>query len=124
MPGSPGRHRRGAAACWGLMLALAGAGCTAADMAPGADPSRAPEVGRAGATSGAAGAVCVVGRPTGEGVECQAFRADAGNLYTLIGDLGGLAGEACVCGHPVELSTCMQGTTIAVTRIGPPEPCP
>jgi hypothetical protein len=124
MPGSPERQGRLAAACLGLMLALAAASCTESDPTPGDGPSRAPEDGRAGATSGAAAAVCVVGRPTGEGVECQAFRADAGNLYTLIGDLGGLAGEACVCGQPVELSTCMQGTTIAVTRIGPPATCP
>jgi hypothetical protein len=123
MPRSPERQGRIAAACCGLMLALAGAGCTEADMGSGEGPARAPEGGRTGVTVGAGEAVCVVGRPTGEGIECQAFRADAGGLYTLIGDLGGLAGEACVCGQPVELSTCMQGTTIAVTRIGPPATC-
>ena len=97
-----------------LMVALAGASCTEVEH-----ESRT----RASATSGAVGEVCLVGRPTEEGVECQAFRAADGDLYTLLGDLAGLAGEVCVCGQPVELSTCMQGTTIAVTRIGPPQTC-
>lgn len=70
--------------------------------------------------------LCLVGRPTAEGVECQAFRTSDGRLYTLIGDLGGLVGDdrVCVCGTPVEMSTCMQGTTISVMRIAPPDTCP
>jgi hypothetical protein len=98
-----------------LMVALAGAGCT-----------ETPDEGRASpaAWSGAADLVCLVGRPTEEGVECQAFRADDGGLYTLLGNLAGLAGDAvCICGRPAEFSTCMQGTTLAVTRIGPPGTC-
>lgn len=94
----------------------------------GCGDAAAPLGARAAASKNADAAsdVCLVGRPTGEGVECQAFRAGDGRLYTLIGDLGSLAGDGdvCICGEPVEMSTCMQGTTVAVTRIGPPDTCP
>lgn len=58
--------------------------------------------------------VCMKGKLTDEGVECQAFRSDAGDLYTLTGDLSGYQNGdvVIVCGLPVENSTCMQGTTI------------
>jgi hypothetical protein len=72
-----------------------------------------------------AGEVCVRGRLTDEGVECQAMRGADGRLYTLAGDLAGLVpgAEACVCGRVAELSTCMQGTTLAISRVGPPALC-
>lgn len=62
---------------------------------------------------------------TDEGVECQAMRGADGRLYTLVGDLAGLAAgaEACVCGRVAELSTCMQGVTLAISRVGPPVLC-
>jgi endonuclease YncB( thermonuclease family) len=63
--------------------------------------------------------VCVVGRRVAGGVECPAFRAIDGTLYTLLGDIGGL-GEgtpACLCGRIARISICMQGTTLAVSRI-------
>ncbi len=64
-------------------------------------------------------AVCVEGKLTGEGVECQALRGDDGKLYTLVGDLGEFrpGDEVSVCGAIPMFSVCMQGTTIAVTRI-------
>lgn len=76
--------------------------------------------------AGAAGEVCVRGRLTDEGVECPALRGADGRLYTLAGRLGGLAlgAEACICGTVAELSTCMQGTTLAITRIAPAADCP
>jgi hypothetical protein len=116
---------RGAAALSVVIASLVGAGCGDAVMAPGG-PSADPRSASGGARAGSASEVCVAGRATGEGVECQAFRTDDGRLYTLIGDLGSLAGDhdVCVCGQPVEMSTCMQGTTIRVTRIGPPAACP
>lgn len=118
----PGRHSlKKRVALSVLIVPLAGGGCGEA-MVASRDRSAAPPHDAAAVGS----ELCLVGRPSGEGVECQAFRADDGRLYTLIGDLGGLAGEGdvCICGEPVELSTCMQGTTVAVTRIGPPDTCP
>jgi hypothetical protein len=110
----------------GALMALAGG---ASCMTPG-DPSATSPSGPRGSAAVDADEMCLVGRPTEEGIECQAFRADDGRLYTLIGDFGSLAGDdnVCVCGRPVEMSTCMQGTTIRVTWIGPPalarEVCP
>ncbi len=61
------------------------------------------------------------GAVTDEGVECLAMRDSDGFLYTLIGNVDGLdAGESVVIqGTYVEASTCMQGTTINVTRVVP-----
>ena len=73
-----------------------------------------------------AGEVCVRGRLTDEGIECQAMRGADGRLYTLAGAPASLepGAEACFCGTVAELSTCMQGTTLAVTRIAPTQDCP
>ncbi|MDA0327956.1 MAG: hypothetical protein O2958_02925 [Gemmatimonadetes bacterium] len=64
------------------------------------------------------------GRITDEGVECLAMRDTDEYLYTLIGATDGLAaGEPVVIeGEYVETSTCMQGTTLRVTRVLPPPP--
>jgi hypothetical protein len=43
--------------------------------------------------------VALSGRLTGEGIECQAFRSDQGDLYTLTGDLKGFK-----TGDPVNLT--------------------
>jgi len=117
--------RRGAAALPVVIAFLTGAGCGDAIVASGG-PSADPRSASRGARAGSASEVCVAGRATGEGIECQAFRTDDGRLYTLIGDLGSLLGDhdVCVCGQPVEMATCMQGTTIRVTRIDPPAACP
>lgn len=125
MPGWQSFRKRAVAALSVLPVPLAGAGCGQAIMAQ-ADRSVGSQGNPVGAAADAVSEVCLVGRPTGEGVECQAFRAGDGRLYTLIGDLGGLSGDddVCVCGQPVEMSTCMQGTTITVTRIAPPDACP
>jgi hypothetical protein len=109
------QHARNCVALSVLTVPFAGFVCSDLNVAS-ADPS----------ATVAAQEVCVVGRPTAEGVECQAFRTDDGRLYTLIGNLGGLAddNQLCVCGEPVEISSCMQGMTIAVLRIGPRNACP
>ena len=67
-----------------------------------------------------AGAVCVKGTLTDEGVECQAFRGTDGELYTLMGDLKEFQNgdEVVVCGTIAGVSFCMQGTTINVSWIG------
>lgn len=71
--------------------------------------------------------MCVRGKLTDEGVECQAMRGDDGTLYTFT---RGQAGDArtgdslCVCGSIAGMSFCMQGRTIAVTRILGPAECP
>lgn len=58
------------------------------------------------------------GTVTDEGVECLAFRDADGYLYTLVGEIEELAPptDAVVEGRYVEASSCMQGTTIEVTR--------
>ena len=63
----------------------------------------------------------ITGRLTDEGVECQALRSDDGQLYTLVGDLGGLKPDARVraSGQRLEISHCQQGTTIRVSSIAP-----
>lgn len=75
---------------------------------------------------GEEGEICVRGAWAAGGVECQAFEAEDGTLYTVLprqpeaepGD------AACLCGKPAEMSICMQGTTLAESRAGPPEDCP
>ena len=70
--------------------------------------------------------LCVRGRLTGEGVECQALRAKDGALYTLAGDLKDfqVGEEVCVCGTIAAVSIFMHGATIAVARVGPAGACP
>ncbi len=70
-------------------------------------------------TAGGKGTVQVLGILTDEGVECQALRSDKGLLYTLAGDLGdaGPGDRVRVIGDPVEMSTCMQGTTLRVESL-------
>jgi hypothetical protein len=116
--------RRSAGALSVLVVSL-GAGCSEPIMTPGDHQQHSQGNAQGSAAFGANG-LCLVGRPTREGVECQTFRTDDDRLYTLIGDFGSLAGDddVCVCGQPVEMSTCMQGTTIRITRIGPPNTCP
>ena len=61
----------------------------------------------------------VQGALTADGVECPALRADNGDLYTLLGDLKGFRSgdRVSVEGTRVEISYCMQGTTLQVTHI-------
>lgn len=63
--------------------------------------------------------VVVRGRLTDEGVECPALRADDGTLYTLAGDTGQFGPGDLVRaeGTVAEMSTCMQGTTLALDRL-------
>jgi hypothetical protein len=63
--------------------------------------------------------VVVVGKLTDEGVECRALRAEDGTLYTLVGDLKDFktGDKVRVVGERVEISTCMQGTTLSVKNI-------
>ena len=65
------------------------------------------------------GTVRVEGRLTGEGVECQALRAEDGTLYTLVGDLGDFApgDEVRITATRADFSFCMQGETLHVHRI-------
>ncbi len=64
--------------------------------------------------------VRVEGKLTGEGVECQAMRSDAGKLYTLTGKLQGFktGDRVWVEGERVQFTFCMQGTTLKVVDIG------
>jgi endonuclease YncB( thermonuclease family) len=70
--------------------------------------------------------ICVRGRLTGEGIECQALRGDDGKLYTLLGPKLTVKTGApvCACGTLARFSTCMQGTTIVVDTLRQPEACP
>ena len=60
----------------------------------------------------------VRGTLTNEGVECQALRSTTGE-FTLVGNLGGFkAGDrVVVVGTEVEISYCMQGTTLGIISI-------
>ncbi len=64
--------------------------------------------------------IVIKGVLTDEGVECQALRTDAGELYTLVGDLKGfqVGDQVCVAGTIAESSICQQGLTIVVSWIG------
>ena len=75
-------------------------------------------------TAIAAGAVCIKGTLTDEGIECQAFRSTDGELYTLMGDLKDFQNgdQVVVCGTIAGVSFCMQGTTINVSWIGTKAP--
>ncbi|NMG07743.1 DUF5818 domain-containing protein [Brasilonema sp. UFV-L1] len=68
--------------------------------------------------------ICVKGVLTDEGVECQALRTAANELYTLVGDLKGfqVGDEVYVSGTIAEVSFCQQGITIAVSWIGKSAP--
>ena len=59
-------------------------------------------------------AICVHGKLTDEGVECQALRSDDGKLFTLVGDLKGfkIGDEVYVSGHISPISFCMQGIRV------------
>jgi len=104
------------------------AACGPAGPGPGERISERDEASPRRPSGAAPAEICVPGRITDEGVECQAMRGPDGRLYTLVGDPGDAApaagGEVCVCGRVAELSSCMQGTTLILTRIGPPDGCP
>lgn len=72
------------------------------------------------------GEVCLRGRLSDEGVECQALRGADGALYTLAGRPAEqrVGEEVCLCGRPVAVSICMQGRTLAPTRLVHPAACP
>jgi hypothetical protein len=67
---------------------------------------------------------CYKGQLTDEGLECQAFRSDEGELFTLIGDLEGYGNgdKVVVCGAVADPSFCMQGTTLVISYIGKKTP--
>jgi hypothetical protein len=67
---------------------------------------------------------CYKGQLTDEGLECQAFRSDEGELFTLIGDLEGYGNgdKVVVCGTVADPSFCMQGTTLVISYIGKKTP--
>lgn len=69
--------------------------------------------------SGANGEVTVSGRMTDEGVECPAMRGEAGELYTLASEteLPAAGTQVTVVGTLAEISTCQQGTTLAVESV-------
>ncbi len=71
--------------------------------------------------------ICVRGHLTDEGIECPTLRSENQSLYTLAGDTAefDLGDDVCICGTVVEVSFCMQGTTIAVTHLSSgKEGCP
>ena len=68
--------------------------------------------------------VTVTGLLTDEGVECPALRGEDGVLYTLVDkpDPFKPGDRVTVTGLPVEISTCMQGTTLRVKSMRAAEP--
>ena len=80
----------------------------------------APATGVAGGGVGVADAgQTLSGRITSEGVECPAFRDQAGALYSLMGDLKGFGPGDAVCLRATRggISYCMQGTPLSVLDI-------
>ena len=61
----------------------------------------------------------VSGTLTGAGAECPGLRGSDGQVYSLVGELAGfVAGDRVIVeGVPQEVSTCMQGRTLAVLSI-------
>ncbi len=62
----------------------------------------------------------LTGSLTGEGVDCQAFRAEKGELYTLTGDLRGFktGDRVTLTASPVEGGPCQgEGKTLQVKTI-------
>jgi hypothetical protein len=57
------------------------------------------------------------------GAECPLFRSDDGRRFSLTGNLNGFgAGDrVTVGGRVADVSTCMQGPTLAVQRISKAE---
>ncbi len=107
----------GLPACAGSPEPLPDPGRQALDEAPGkaGDEAHSEEAGEAPA----GGELKIIGRLTDEGVECPALRGDDGELYTLTGGTGGFApGDRVeVVATPVQISFCMQGTTVKVRQI-------
>ena len=87
--------------------------------AESAAPVSAPAAFTVTGGAAAAGAVTVTARITDEGVECTAARDGAGKLYTLTGvdDIPEAGTNVVIEGTVAEMSTCQQGTTIAVTSL-------
>ena len=111
-----GGKRRKNAPRYGTLLCFAAATLTSGACA------MSNREGRSGEAEGHGDAeVTVVGRLTGEGVECQALRGDDGQLYTLLGGIGTLPVDTRVrvTGDRLEFSTCQQGITIRVRSISP-----
>lgn len=78
-------------------------------------------------TATARGALCLRGRLSAEGVECQAMRTPDGRLYTLTGKRPAdrtPGRPVCVCGAVARVSFCQQGTTIAVDQLLGADACP
>jgi Protein of unknown function (DUF5818) len=71
------------------------------------------------ATKADKSSLIITGLLTDEGVECQALRAESGELFTLIGDLKGFQTglRVRVSGEVLPLSKCQQGTTLRVAEI-------
>ncbi len=65
------------------------------------------------------GLLSISGTLSEEGVECPAMRGADGQLYTLTGDLEGMApgDNVCIQGRLAEISICQQGTTLSVEQI-------
>ena len=80
---------------------------------------------RSSAPPGPGETVQIKGTLTAEGVECQAMRDARNVLYTLAGTTGGFKNgdQVCVKGRIAEVSTCQQGTTIAVESIQAASEC-
>ena len=109
-----------------LWLAMLVAACSSPEELPGPADRAGGEAGAQTTAAPGDEDTCAVGTLTNEGIECPAMQTLGGDVYTLVGDLqGAQAGDLiCACGREVEQSTCMQGTTIELTRIGSPALCP
>lgn len=81
-------------------------------------------LGSCASASRAGDTLNLVGTLVSGGVECQLFQADGGGKYTLVGDLDGFENgdRVRISGEVVDVSFCMQETTLAVETIRALEP--
>ena len=98
-----------------MPMLLAGSACIIGPVTANSDTASAMQDG----------ILTITGQLTDEGAECQALRGSDGQLYTLIGELGGWKAGArvCVSGAVQEISYCQQGITIRVNSIAAVDEC-
>lgn len=109
----------GAACSWALPLGAVAAPDTMIAFPAAAPAGRTPQPLPYSQADASRPILMRRGVLTDQGIQCQAFRDEAGVLYTLVGDLGGFVtgDHVQVIGRVVAMSICMQGTTLEVLGI-------
>ena len=98
-----------------IVAAFISSGCAMKDAPPSAESEPRPPQ----QTEPASSPMTIIGRITDEGAECMAMRSDDGKLFTIGRPKEELkpGDRIRVTGTIAEMSFCMQGVTLNVTRI-------